>query len=100
MQLRKIIKTRGRFPNDEAGITLLWRALRNVLAKSVRATFDWRTAINSLLCCLASDLPWHMDNVLQIVSHTKMRTGSRDDWKAAMNAFAILYEDRFTRYHL
>ncbi|WP_413463787.1 IS256 family transposase [Burkholderia cenocepacia] len=31
MQLRKIIKTRGHFPNDEAAIKLLWLALRNVL---------------------------------------------------------------------
>ncbi|WP_415913767.1 IS256 family transposase, partial [Paraburkholderia sp. J63] len=28
MQLRKIIKTRGHFPNDEAAIKLLWLALR------------------------------------------------------------------------
>ncbi len=46
MQLRKIIKTRGHFPTDEAAIKLLWLALRNVLAKSVRATFDWKAAMN------------------------------------------------------
>ncbi|WP_410482433.1 IS256 family transposase [Ralstonia flatus] len=46
MQLRKIIKTRGHFPNDEAAIKLLWLALRNVLAKSVRAAFDWKSAMN------------------------------------------------------
>lgn len=46
MQLRKIIKTRGHFPNDEAAIKLLWLALRNVLAKSVRAAFDWKAAMN------------------------------------------------------
>ncbi len=46
MQLRKIIKTRGHFPNDEAAIKLLWLALRNVLAKSVRAAFDWNSAMN------------------------------------------------------
>lgn len=46
MQLRKIIKTRGHFPNDDAAIELLWLALRNILAKSVRATFDWKTAMN------------------------------------------------------
>ncbi|SPT37751.1 Transposase and inactivated derivatives [Achromobacter spanius] len=46
MQLRKIIKARGHFPNDEAAIKLLWLALRNVLAKSVRATFDWKAAMN------------------------------------------------------
>jgi transposase-like protein len=46
MQLRKIIKTRGHFPNDEAAIKLRWLALRNVLAKSVRAAFDWKSAMN------------------------------------------------------
>ena len=46
MQLRKIIKTRGHFPNDEAAIKLLWLALRNVLAKSVRTAFDWSSAMN------------------------------------------------------
>ncbi|MEC6411166.1 IS256 family transposase [Achromobacter xylosoxidans] len=46
MQLRKIIKTRDHFPTDEAAIKLLWLALRNVLAKSVRATFDWKVAMN------------------------------------------------------
>jgi transposase-like protein len=46
MQLRKIIKTRGHFPNDEAAIKLLWLALRNVLAKSVRVAFDWSSAMN------------------------------------------------------
>lgn len=46
MQLRKIIKTRGHFPTDEAAIKLLWLALRNVLAKSVRATFDLKVAMN------------------------------------------------------
>ncbi|WP_370653380.1 IS256 family transposase [Caballeronia sp. Lep1P3] len=46
MQLRKIIRTRGHFPNDEAAIKLLWLALRNVLAKSVRAAFDWSSAMN------------------------------------------------------
>ncbi len=46
MQLRKIIKTRGHFPNDEAAIKLLWLALRNVLNKSVRTAFDWKRAMN------------------------------------------------------
>ena len=32
MQLRKIIKTRGCFPTDEAAIELLWLTLRSVLA--------------------------------------------------------------------
>src|SRR6266850_6968929 len=56
-QLRKIIKTRGHFPTDDAATKLLWLALRNITAAWVR--------------------------------------GART-WKAAMNQFAILYEDRFT----
>ena len=57
-QLRKIIKTRGHFPSDDAASKLIWLALRNITAK-------WNKA-------------------------------SRD-WKEAMNQFAILYQDRFTR---
>ncbi len=57
-QLRKIIKTRGHFPSDEAASKLIWLALRNITA-------DWSRAAH--------------------------------DWKAAMNQFAILYQDRFTR---
>jgi putative transposase len=49
MQLRKIIKTRGHFPNDEAAINLLWLALRNVLAKSLRTAFDWKSAMNQFV---------------------------------------------------
>jgi transposase-like protein len=57
-RLRKIIKTRGHFPSDEAATKLIWLALRNITA-------DW---------CRAAQ-----------------------DWKSAMNQFAILYQDRFTR---
>ncbi len=57
-QLRKIIKTRGHFPSDEAAAKLIWLALRNITA-------DWGRAAH--------------------------------DWKAAMDHFAILYEERFAR---
>lgn len=46
MQLRKIIKTRGHFPSDEAATKLLWLALRNVMSKSVRSTREWKSAMN------------------------------------------------------
>jgi putative transposase len=55
-QLRKIIKTRGHFPSDEAATKLIWLALRNITA-------DWGRAANN--------------------------------WKTAMNQFAILYGERF-----
>ncbi len=57
-QLRKIIKTRGHFPSDEAATKLIWLALRNITTDWSRPTYDW---------------------------------------KSAMNQFAILYGDRFTR---
>jgi putative transposase len=57
-RIRKVIKTRGHFPTDEAATKLIWLALRNITA-------DWhRPALH---------------------------------WRAAMNQFAILYEDRFTK---
>jgi putative transposase len=45
-QLRKIIKTRGHFPNDDAATKLIWLALRNITAKSQRGDVHWRTAMN------------------------------------------------------
>jgi putative transposase len=57
-RLRKIIKTRGHFPSDDAAAKLIWLALRNITA-------DWGRAANN--------------------------------WKTAMNQFAILYADRFTQ---
>lgn len=58
-RLRKIIKTRGHFPSDDAATKLIWLALRNITA-------DWGRAAK--------------------------------EWREAMNQFAILYEERFTRY--
>ena len=45
-QLRKIIKTRGHFPTDEAATKLLWLALRNITAKWQRGPLHWRAAMN------------------------------------------------------
>jgi len=45
-QLRKIIKTRGHFPSDEAASKLIWLALRNITAAWSRATRDWKEAMN------------------------------------------------------
>ena len=46
MRLRKIIKTRGHFPTDEAATKLLWLALRNITADWSRATREWKSAMN------------------------------------------------------
>jgi len=45
-RLRKIIKTRGHFPSDEAATQLLWLALRNILAGKVKSTREWKVAMN------------------------------------------------------
>jgi transposase-like protein len=45
-QLRKIIKTRGHFPTDEAATKLIWLALRNITAKWQRGAIYWRAAMN------------------------------------------------------
>lgn len=44
-QLRKIIKTRGHFPNDDAATKLLWLALRNITADWGRPARDWKQAM-------------------------------------------------------
>jgi putative transposase len=45
-QLRKIIKTRGHFPNDDAATKLIWLALRNITATWERMSHYWRPAMN------------------------------------------------------
>jgi putative transposase len=45
MSLRKIIKTRGSFPSEEAALKLLYLALRNVIAKW-DALQHWKQALN------------------------------------------------------
>lgn len=44
-QLRKIIKTRGHFPSDEAATKLLYLALRNIMADWGRAQKEWKGAL-------------------------------------------------------
>lgn len=45
-RLRKIIKTRGHFPSDDAATKLIWLALRNITADWGRAAKEWRQAMN------------------------------------------------------
>jgi hypothetical protein len=46
MSLRKIIKTRGSFPNDEAALKLLFLAMRQVAKKWTMPVYNWRAALN------------------------------------------------------
>jgi transposase-like protein len=45
-RVRKIIKTRGHFPNDDAATKLIWLALRNISAAWSRSSPAWRPAMN------------------------------------------------------
>lgn len=45
-RLRKIIKTRGHFPHDEAATKLIWLALRNITAAWWKAANYWHLARN------------------------------------------------------
>jgi putative transposase len=45
-RLRKIIKTRGHFPHDEAATKLIWLALRNITAGWWKAANYWHLAMN------------------------------------------------------
>ena len=45
-QLRKIIKTRGHFPSDDAAAKLIWLALRNIGRDNGRSVREWREAMN------------------------------------------------------
>jgi putative transposase len=47
MSLRKIIKTRGSFPSEQAAFKLLYMALKNVVANWQRKVVDgWHDALN------------------------------------------------------
>jgi transposase-like protein len=45
MQLRKVTKARGHFPNDEAAMKLLYLATRNIVRKWQRARLHWTPAL-------------------------------------------------------
>jgi len=45
-RVRKIIKTRGHFPTDDAATKLIWLALRNITAEWVLPTRHWSRAMS------------------------------------------------------
>ena len=46
MQLRKVLKNRGRFPSDEAATKLIYLALRNITKSWTNPSLTWRMAAN------------------------------------------------------
>ena len=60
-QLRKITKTRGHFPSEEAAMKLLYLGLRNISSKrggeSGTGTHGWKMALNTLVVLFPGRLP-------------------------------------------
>jgi putative transposase len=81
-QLRKIIKNRGHFPNDDAAIKLLWLAIRNIEDKRARERAkqqgvpkDQRNAPGRLV-----------------------EGATVQGWKPALGALALQFPDRLNPY--
>lgn len=50
-RLRKILKTRGHFPSDEAASKLIWLALHTITAKWGHPAREWKEAMNQFAIC-------------------------------------------------
>jgi putative transposase len=55
--LRKRLKTRGVFPNDESIIKVLYLALQNVAKKWTRPIRDWKAALNQFVVLFGERVP-------------------------------------------
>lgn len=81
-QLRKIIKNRGHFPNDDAAIKLLWLAIRDIEDKRARARAKEK------------GLP-----PTQRTAPGRLVEGATvQGWKAALGALALAYPERLAGY--
>jgi putative transposase len=58
MGLRKIIKTRGSFPTDEAALKLIYLALENISEKWTMPIRDWKAALNRFAIVFGERLPY------------------------------------------
>ena len=55
--LRKVTKNRGSFPNDDAGIKLLYMAIRNIVKKWTMPLQNWGSAINQMSIIFKGRIP-------------------------------------------
>lgn len=55
--LRKIIKNRGSFPNDESALKLLYLALGNISQKWTKPIKEWKAALNRFAIVFEGRLP-------------------------------------------
>ena len=81
-QLRKIIKNRGHFPNDDAVIKLLWLAIRDIEDKRAR-----QRAKEKGLPASERKAPGRLVEGAVV-----------QGWKAALGALALAYPDRLAPY--
>ena len=81
-QLRKIIKNRGHFPNDDAAIKLLWLAIRDIEDKRAR-----QRAKEKGLPPTQRTAPGRL-----------VEGATLQGWKAALGALALTYPDRLAGY--
>lgn len=83
-QLRKIIKNRGHFPNDQAAVKLLWLAICNIEDKRARERQKYY------------DDPLATGDRKRI---NRLVEGARTNgWKQALGALALTYPDRINPY--
>ena len=81
-QLRKIIKNRGHFPNDDAAIKLLWLAIRDIEDKRAR-----QRAKEKGLPANARRAPGRLVEGAVV-----------QGWKQALGALALAYPERINPY--
>ena len=81
-QLRKIIKNRGHFPNDDAVIKLLWLAIRDIEDKRARAR-----AKEKGLPASKRRAPGKL-----------VEGAAIQGWKAALGALSLAYPERINHY--
>jgi putative transposase len=55
--LRRVIKNRGSFPNDEAALKLIYLALQNIGQRWTMPVKDWRAALNQFAILFEGRLP-------------------------------------------
>jgi transposase-like protein len=55
--LRKRLKTRGVFPNDESIVKVLYLALQNIAKKWTRPIRDWKAALNQFVILFGERVP-------------------------------------------
>ncbi len=59
MSLRKVTKSRGSFPNDDALIKLYYLALRNISKKWTMPIQNWKAALNRFTILFGERMPQH-----------------------------------------